>query len=166
MSIVSGSPVTQMISPGEVCGTLTVASLGANRYYRGEGYVETDMDTGSSAAAASLCGRCRGQSRKINVELGIVLQASDNAVQQSQCPRHQRIEFVCVLLVWRIFYYHVASRPIAEEKRAVRRILASQTPNTHESYHYITDCPNADQCSLEAASGDVTQNDKYPRHTM
>ena len=32
------------------------------------------MDTGSSAAAASLCGRCRGLSRKINVELGIVLQ--------------------------------------------------------------------------------------------
>lgn len=32
------------------------------------------MDTGSSAAAASLCGRCRGLSRKIDVELGIVLQ--------------------------------------------------------------------------------------------
>ena len=34
------------------------------------------MDTGSSAAAASLCGRCRGLSRKIDVELGLVLQAS------------------------------------------------------------------------------------------
>eukprot|EP00752_Nemacystus_decipiens_P004478 g4090.t1 len=47
-----------------------------HRYYRGERYVETDMDTGSSAAAASLCGRCRGLSRKIDVELGIVLQAN------------------------------------------------------------------------------------------
>ncbi|CAM9899347.1 unnamed protein product [Laminaria digitata] len=47
-----------------------------SRYYRGEGYIETDMDTGSSAAAASLCGRCRGLSRKIDVELGIVLQAN------------------------------------------------------------------------------------------
>lgn len=56
---------------------LTIVPLGANRYYRGEGYFETDMDTGSSAAAASLCGRCRGLSRKIDVELGIVLQASD-----------------------------------------------------------------------------------------
>ncbi|CAM9106074.1 unnamed protein product [Scytosiphon promiscuus] len=47
-----------------------------HRYYRGERYVETDMDTGSSPAAASLCGRCRGLSRKIDVELGIVLQAN------------------------------------------------------------------------------------------
>lgn len=63
--------------------------LGANRYYRGEGYIETDMDTGSSAAAASLCGRCRGLSRKIDVELGIVLQAStiyDSAVSGTAVP--------------------------------------------------------------------------------
>lgn len=51
------------------------------RYYRGERYVETDMDTGSSAAAASLCGRCRGLSRKINVELGIVLQVCFSMVR-------------------------------------------------------------------------------------
>ncbi|CAN0083018.1 unnamed protein product [Pylaiella littoralis] len=51
-----------------------------HRYYRGARYVETDIDTGSSAAAASLCGRCRGLSRKIDVELGIVLQA--NSIQE------------------------------------------------------------------------------------
>lgn len=38
--------------------------------------METDMDTGSSAAAASLCGRCRGLSRNLDVDLGIVLQVT------------------------------------------------------------------------------------------
>lgn len=45
-----------------------------SRYYRGEHYVETDLDTGSSTAAATLCGRCRWYSRNLDVELGIVLQ--------------------------------------------------------------------------------------------
>lgn len=38
------------------------------------------MDTGSSAAAASLCGRCRGLSRKIDVELGVVLQVPTSLI--------------------------------------------------------------------------------------
>lgn len=81
-------PLVPLVPPVPL---VPLVPLGGNRYYRGEGYFETDMDTGSSAAAASLCGRCRGLSRKIDVELGIVLQASDvilavRYIQHCRCP--------------------------------------------------------------------------------
>lgn len=68
--------------------SLLSVSVLAKRYYRGERYIETDMDTGSSAAAASLCGRCRGLSRKIDVELGVVLQVQSRT-WKSYYPKQQ-----------------------------------------------------------------------------
>eukprot|EP00612_Vaucheria_litorea_P007592 CAMPEP_0171480574 /NCGR_PEP_ID=MMETSP0946-20130122/6156_1 /TAXON_ID=109269 /ORGANISM="Vaucheria litorea, Strain CCMP2940" /LENGTH=320 /DNA_ID=CAMNT_0012011831 /DNA_START=32 /DNA_END=994 /DNA_ORIENTATION=- len=50
------------------------------RYYRGENYMETNVEVGSSIVAQRIIGCCRGSSAYIDVQLGIVLQG-ENALE-------------------------------------------------------------------------------------
>jgi hypothetical protein len=44
------------------------------RYFRGNGYVETDVHVGSSIIASNIVGICRGYAKNFTCEIGIVLQ--------------------------------------------------------------------------------------------
>ncbi|CAN0218256.1 unnamed protein product, partial [Laminaria digitata] len=46
----------------------------SQRYFRGSGYVETDVDVGSSIIAEKIVSLCRGYARSLTVELGICLE--------------------------------------------------------------------------------------------
>eukprot|EP00903_Cladosiphon_okamuranus_P008016 g7733.t1 len=46
----------------------------SQRYFRGPGYVETDIDVGSSIIAEKIVSLCRGCARSLTVELGICLE--------------------------------------------------------------------------------------------
>ncbi|KAG5176118.1 hypothetical protein JKP88DRAFT_203174 [Tribonema minus] len=47
------------------------------RYFRGEHYVETNVEVGSSVVAQRIIGCCRGYSGRIDVQLGVVLQGEE-----------------------------------------------------------------------------------------
>ena len=47
------------------------------RYFRGENYVEVDVDIASSALASQIVGLCRGYAKYLKVEMGIVLQGEE-----------------------------------------------------------------------------------------
>ena len=49
------------------------------RYFRGENYVEVDVDIASSALASQIVSLCRGYARYLKVEMGIVLQGEEEA---------------------------------------------------------------------------------------
>lgn len=51
------------------------------RYFRGENYVEVDVDIASSALASQIVSLCRGYARYLKVEMGIVLQGEEEAVE-------------------------------------------------------------------------------------
>ena len=44
------------------------------RYFSGPGYVETDIDIGSSLVASNITSLCRSYASQFSVKLGIVLQ--------------------------------------------------------------------------------------------
>lgn len=47
------------------------------RYFRGENYVEVDVDIASSALASQIVGLCRGYAKYLKVEMGILLQGEE-----------------------------------------------------------------------------------------
>ncbi|CAM9581770.1 unnamed protein product [Discosporangium mesarthrocarpum] len=55
------------------------------RYFRGDHYVETDVDVGSSMVAARIVGLCRGYAQSLVVELGICLEGRCEEELPEQC---------------------------------------------------------------------------------
>lgn len=49
------------------------------RYFRGEDYVELDVDVASSAVASQIVSLCRGYARHLKVQMAIVLQGEGEA---------------------------------------------------------------------------------------
>jgi len=51
------------------------------RYFRGEDYVEVDVDIASSALASQIVSLCRGYAKYLQVEMGILLQGEDETAE-------------------------------------------------------------------------------------
>lgn len=63
----------------------TIVILGqrvTQRYFRGQGYMEVDIEVGSSLIAAQIVGVCRNYVKDLTVDLGIVLQGE----KESELP--------------------------------------------------------------------------------
>jgi hypothetical protein len=66
------------------------------RYFRGERYMETDVDVSSSLIASGIVSLCRGYARYIHCECGVVLQGeADDELPESMlaCVELKYLDF-------------------------------------------------------------------------
>jgi len=75
----------------------------AQRYFRGENYIEIDVDIASSIVASRIVSLCRGYARKISTNIGIVIQGeSENELPEAVLgvvhADHVDFEFATLLI--------------------------------------------------------------------
>ena len=54
-----------------------LASKLTQRYFRGPGYMETDVDIGSSVVASRIVGVCVGAAKALTIDIGLTLEGRD-----------------------------------------------------------------------------------------